>query len=116
MQKAEIKIGTPAIKTAPKPLPYWLELVEALSKENRSAMGMRDGSRGYLDAENGRVLVRFGDKFTMKMMSGETAKAALALQISTREGKNYPPERIDYEYVEKTEGGDDFFDSLDGDA
>lgn len=116
VQKAEIKTGTPATKSAPKPLPYWLELVEALSKENRSAMGMRDGSRGYLDAENGRVLVRFGDKFTMKMMSGETAKAALALQISTREGKNYPPERIDYEYVEKTEGGDDFFDSLDGDA
>ena len=96
-----------------KPLSYWLELVEALSKENRSAMGMRDGSRGYLDAANERIIVRFGDKFTMKMMSGDAAKAALAVQISTREGKNYPSERILYEYVEKGDTeGDDFFDKL----
>ena len=76
-------------------------------------MGMRDGSRGYLDAANERIIVRFGDKFTMKMMSGDAAKAALAVQISTREGKNYPPERILYEYVEKGDTkGDDFFDKL----
>ena len=97
-----------------RPLSYWLELTEALSKESRSAMGMRDGSRGYMDAENGRVVVRFADKFTMKMMSGDAAKAALAVQISTREGKNIPPERISYEYVEKSDtDGDDFFDKLD---
>lgn len=100
-------------QSALKPLSYWLELVEALSKENRSAMGMRDGSRGYLDAANERIIVRFGDKFTMKMMSGDAAKAALAVQISTREGKNYPSERILYEYVEKGDTeGDDFFDKL----
>ena len=67
-----------------------------------------------MDAENGRVVVRFADKFTMKMMSGDAAKAALAVQISTREDKNIPPERISYEYVEKSDtDGDDFFDKLD---
>lgn len=105
----------PAKDSVPlRPLAYWLELVEALSKENRSAMGMRDGSRGYMDTANARIVVRFGDKFTMKMMSGEAAKTALAVQISTREGKNYPPERILYEYMEKGDAaGDDFFDSID---
>lgn len=102
--------------SAVKPLSYWLELVEALSKENRSAMGMRDGSRGYLDVDSERVIVRFANNFTMKMMSGETAKSALALQISTREGKNYSPDSIIYEYIEKTEDEDDFFDSLGGDS
>ena len=77
-------------------------------------MGMRDGSRGYMDAENGRVVVRFADKFTMKMMSGDAAKTALAVQTSTREGKNIPLERISYEYAEKSDtDGDDFFDKLD---
>lgn len=74
-------------------------------------MGMRDGSRGYYDSASGRYLVRFGNKFTMKMMSADTAKAALAIQISTREEKNVLPEQILYEYAEKSDTADDaFFD------
>lgn len=101
----------PAPTAELKPLAYWSELVEALSKENRSAMGMRDGSRGYYDVANGRYLVRFGNKFTMKLMTADAAKAALAIQISTREEKNVLPERILYEYAEKDDAADDaFFD------
>lgn len=104
-------LATSAPAAELKPLAYWLELVDALSRENRSAMGMRDGSRGYYDSASGRYLVRFGNKFTMKMMSADTAKAALAIQISTREEKNVLPEQILYEYAEKSDTADDaFFD------
>ncbi len=113
-EKPMVQPAPAKTQSALKPLGYWLELVEALSKENRSAMGMRDGSRGYADAANDRIVVRFADKFTMKMMSGDAAKATLAVQISTCEGRNIPPERIAYEYVEKRDAdGDDFFDKLD---
>ena len=96
-----------------KPLSYWLELVESLSRENRSAMGMRDGSRGYLDAAGDRIVVKFANGFVMKLMSEESAKGALAAMISSREGKAYHSDKIIYELSDKNEsGGDDLFDTL----
>ncbi len=96
-----------------KALPYWLELVEALSKENRSAMGMRNGSRGLLDSENDRIIIRFANNFVMKLMSEESAKGALAAMISSREAKAYPVEKIIYELSDSTDSDDDdLFDTL----
>jgi len=100
-------------KSGSRSLPYWLELVEALSKENRSAMGMRDGSRGYFDAENDRILIKFSNSFAMKLMSDEAAKNALAAMISAREGKAFGTDRIVYELADKNElEKDDLLDTL----
>lgn len=96
-----------------KTLSYWLELVETLSKENRSAMGMRNGSRGYLDSANDRVIIKFANSFVMKLMSEETAKNALAAMISAREGRAYSAEKIVYELSDNTDSeNDDLFDTL----
>ncbi len=111
--KAEPQVKKePAAKTL-RPLAYWLELVEGLSRENRSAMGMRDGSRGYVDSEGDRIIVKFANGFVMKLMSEENAKKALAAMISSREGKAYPADKIVYELSDKNDGdGDDLFDTL----
>ncbi|MBQ5390273.1 MAG: DNA polymerase III subunit gamma/tau, partial [Clostridia bacterium] len=94
-------------------LPYWLELVESLSKQSRSAMGLRDGSKAYKDAENDRILIKFGNSFTMKLMSEESAKLALAAMISAREGKAYGTDKLIYELVDKQElANDDLLDTL----
>lgn len=100
-------------KAAFRALPYWLELVEALSKDNRSAMGMREGSRGYYDAENDRIIVKFSNGFTMKLMSEDAAKTALTAMITAREGKLFGADRIIYELIDKSElETDDLLDTL----
>lgn len=120
--KPEVKKEEPEKKAEEKPaaaqgkmksLPYWLELVEALSKENRSAMGMRNGSRGYMDSVNDRVIVKFANSFVMKLMSDEGAKTALAAMLSSREGRAISSDRIIYELSDNTEEeNDDLFDTL----
>lgn len=103
-----------AVKGGTKSLPYWLELVETLSKENRSAMGMRNGSRGFLDKENDRVIIKFANGFVMKLMSEDSAKNTLAAMISAREGKAYGADKLVYELADKSETEtDDLFDTLD---
>jgi len=110
-KKAEIKPTVSEGKL--KSLPYWLELVEALSKENRSAMGMRNGSRGYIDSANDRVVVKFANSFVMKLMSDDSAKNALAAMLSAREGRAIGAEKIAYELSDSTEDEkDDLFDTL----
>ncbi len=100
-------------QAAMRSLPYWLELVEALSKDNRSAMGMRDGSRGYYDAENDRIVVKFSNAFTMKLMSEDNAKTALAAMLTAREGKLFGGDKIVYEQIDKNElEKDDLLDTL----
>ena len=110
-QKAEPKKeSATAVKRL---LPYWLELVENFSKENRSAMGMRNGSRAYLDTANDRIIVRFANSFVMKLMSEESAKNALASMISAREGRVYTSDKIIYELSDNNESdSDDLFDTL----
>ena len=136
VQKAETPVKTetsaPAKETMPKEepyvptskkeerpvsglrqLPYWLELVESLSKQSRSAMGLRDGSRAFKDAENDRILIKFGNSFTMKLMSEDSAKHALAAMISAREGKAYSTDKLIYELADKQElANDDLLDTL----
>lgn len=116
MSKEETSV--PSAKKAEKnasmrPLPYWVELVESLSKESRSAVGLRDGSKAYKDAENDRILIKFSNSFTMKLMSEESAKTALAAMISAREGQRYSTDKLLYELADKQElVADDFFDTL----
>ena len=94
-------------------LPYWLELVESLSKQSRSAMGLRDGSKAYKDAENDRILIKFGNSFTMKLMSEDSAKHALAAMISAREGRAYSTDKLVYALADKQElANDDLLDTL----
>ena len=76
-------------------------------------MGMRDGSRGYYDAENDRILVRFSNGFTMKMMSEESKKATLCAMLTAREGKLFGTDRVVYELIDKNElEKDDLLDTL----
>ena len=120
--KAEVKKEEPEkkpeVKTSAEPgklkaLPYWLELVEALSKENRSAMGMRNGSRGYIDSASDRVVVKFANSFVMKLMSDDSAKTALAAMLSAREGRAISADKIEYGLLDNTEDEkDDLFDTL----
>lgn len=102
-----------AVKSASRSLPYWLELVESLSKENRSAMGMRGSSRGYYDAEKDCIIVKFSTSFAMKLMEEESAKSMLAAMISSREGKAFGNDKIVYELADKKElEKDDLLDTL----
>ena len=101
------------VKSASRSLPYWLELVESLSKENRSAMGMRGSSRGYYDAEKDCIIVKFSTSFAMKLMEEESAKSMLAAMISSREGKAFGNDKIVYELADKKElEKDDLLDTL----
>ena len=111
---------TPEVKAVPKaeakvekkkPLPYWLEIVESLSKEYRSAMGLRNGSRAY--ADNDRIIVKVSNSFTIKLISDETIKNALSAMISSREGKVYSAESIILELASDNDAEqDDLFDTL----
>ena len=103
--KAEVRVDKK------KPLPYWLEIVESLSKEYRSAMGLRNGSKAYVD--NDKIIVKVSSSFTIKLISDETIKNALAAMISSREGKIYSAESIILElFSDKDAEEDDLFDTL----
>ena len=119
-EKSDVKADNISIASPPSlktdglhPLPYWLELVESLSKQSRSAMGLRDGSKAFKDANNDRILIKFGNSFTMKLMSEESAKRALAAMISAREGRSVAIEKLIYTLVDKQElANDDLLDTL----
>ncbi len=97
-----------------KPLPYWQDLVESLSKEHRSAVGMRGASRGFKETGSGKIHIRFQNAFIMKMMSETEPKSSLAMLISAKEGRPYTAEALIYELMEKSiDTESDFFDALD---
>lgn len=97
-----------------KPLPYWQDLVESLSKEHRSAVGMRGASRGFKETGSGKIHIRFQNAFIMKMMSETEPKASLAMLISAKEGRPYTSDALIYELAEKdTDIESDFFDAFD---
>lgn len=117
VQTEEPQMSAPKIEAvsspACRPLPYWLELVESLSKQSRSAMGLRDGSKAFKDEANDRIIIKFGNSFTMKLMSEDNAKLALSAMISSREKKAYGPDALIYELVDKQELlQDDLLDTL----
>ena len=98
-----------------KPLPYWQDLVESLSKEHRSAVGMRGASRGFKETRSGKIYIRFQNAFIMKMMSETEPKDSLAMLISAKEGHPYTADALIYELAEKdTDNESDFFDAFDG--
>lgn len=98
-------------KKALKPLGYWLEVAESLSKEYRGAMGLRSGSRAYKDGE--RIIVKVGNSFTIKLMSEDNVKTTLAAMISSREGNAYSPDSIIFELAGDNDiNNDDLFDTL----
>ncbi len=97
----------PAVK---KGIPYWLEIVESLSKEYRAAMGLRNGSRAYIDGT--RVVVKVNNNFTVQMMSEPDVKASLAAMISSREGTAFSPDNIFFEVKGEDTTEDDLFDTL----
>ncbi len=97
--------------TAKKPISYWLEIVENLSKEFRAAMGLRNGSRAYIDA--GKVIVKVNNNFTVQMMSEDNVKSTLSAMISSREGTVFSPENIVFEVkTDDDKNDDDLFDTL----
>ena len=102
------------VKRAPiakKPIAYWLEIVENLSKEHRGAMGLREGSRAY--TENDKVIIKVSNSFTIKLMSDENIKNTLAAIISSKEGKVYLPDCICFELASENDTDDnDLFDTL----
>ncbi|MBQ8836708.1 MAG: DNA polymerase III subunit gamma/tau [Clostridia bacterium] len=113
------KVSTPETKnveakatsSSRKPIPYWLEIVENLSKEHRSAMGLRNGSRAY--KENDRIIIKVSNSFTIKLMSEGTIKSALAAIISSKEGIAYSPDSICFELSTENDTDDnDLFDTL----
>ncbi len=111
VKQAESKPKDLPKANALKPLSYWLEVVESLSKEYRGAMGLRSGSRAYRD--NDRIIVKVGNGFTIKLMSEENVKTSLAAMISSREGSAYSPDSIVFELIsEEDANGEDLFDTL----
>ena len=92
-----------------KPLPYWLEIVENLSKEHRAAMGLRNGSKAY--KSNDGVVIKVTNSFTIKLMSEENIKNTLTSMISVREGIAYSPDKIVFELATEIPE-DDLFETL----
>lgn len=96
-----------------KPLPYWQDLVESLSKEHRSAVGMRGASRGFKETASGKIHIQFQNVFILKMMSEAAPKASLAMLISAKEGRPYTADALIYELADKgKDSGTDFFDGI----
>ncbi len=92
-----------------KPLTYWLEIVENLSKEHRAAMGLRNGSKAY--KSNDKIIIKVTNSFTIKLMSEENIKNTLTSMISVREGIAYSPDSIVFELTAEI-NDDDLFDTL----
>lgn len=94
-----------------KTISYWLEIVENLSKDYRAAMGLKNGSRAFIEDE--RVTVKVSNNFTVQMMSEDDVKASLSAMISSREGRMIPPENIFFEVKgDDDKNEDDLFDTL----
>lgn len=108
----EVVTSDTATKNATlKAIPYWLEVVENLSKEYRGAMGLRNGSRAYTNGE--RVVIKVKSSFTVKLVSDDAIKTSLAAMISSREGRAISPESISIELISENDNDDnDIFDSL----
>lgn len=109
VKAADASVSQPS--KAAKRLPYWLEVAESLSKEYRSAMGLRSGSRAYIDGN--KIVVKVKNSFTIKLMSEDAVKNTLAAMISSREGVAYPPENIVFELLTYNDvAEDDLLDTL----
>lgn len=94
-----------------KPISYWLEVVESLSKEHRAAMGLRNGSRAYI--LDNSIVIKVASSFTIKLMSEDAIKAKLAALISSREERLFTPDNIVFELKsENDSANDDLFDTL----
>ena len=93
------------------PISYWLELVESLSKDNRSAIGLRENARGYLDG-GGNIVVRFKNRFCMQLMNNDAGKAAIAAAVSVREGRVIEPAQVIFAEATPEAPYDEFFDTL----
>ncbi len=106
----QVKPTVSEVTSAKKPIPYWLEIVESLSKEHRAAMGLRNGSRAYKD--DNKIIIRVSNSFTIKLMSEENIKNTLAAMISAKEGRAYAPDSICFELSNETNSEDDLFDTL----
>ena len=106
----EVKPVESNATSAKKPLSYWLEIVESLSKEHRAAMGLRNGSRAYKD--NDRIIIRVSNSFTIKLMSEESIKNTLAAMISAKEVRAYSSDNICFELSNENSNEDDLFDTL----
>ena len=115
--KAKPQAAPPATSAAEnaegklKPVSYWVELVENLSRETRSAIGLRENARAYFDAQ-GNVIVRFKNRFFMQLMDNAEGKAAIAAAVSVREGRNIETERVLFTEAKPDEPFDEFFDTL----
>lgn len=112
-RKAEEKIA-PAAEKKPTPTPIsasvptrtlrtirsWMEVVERISRSDPMRASFVKSSRAY-ETEDGKVIVRFGDSFSMQMMEQGEARDRLRTAVSAILKRDVGDRELVFEIAEK---------------
>lgn len=111
VQKAEEK-ATPISEKKPVPttpaaptrtlrtVRNWMEVVERISRSDPMRASFAKASRAY-EAEDGKVIVRFGDSFAMQMMEQGEARDRLRTAVSAILKRDVGDRELVFEVAEK---------------
>ena len=111
VQKAEEK-ATPISEKKPVPTTpaaptrtlrtgrNWMEVVERISRSDPMRASFAKASRAY-EAEDGKVIVRFGDSFAMQMMEQGEARDRLRTAVSAILKRDVGDRELVFEVAEK---------------
>ncbi|MBQ9805232.1 MAG: DNA polymerase III subunit gamma/tau [Clostridia bacterium] len=85
IKKTPVAVAIKADDSSPKrilnPIRNWMEIVERITRSDPMVASFVKGSRGYT-TENGAVIVRFENDFSMQMMTHDDSRDRLRMAIS----------------------------------